>query len=174
MGEDGQGGADADAPELAPRGGVQIPVGEEQRPQKKPQAHQIAEIKGIPGSGVMDRGHGIEQTQGESQARLPVPPEKVIQQKSIDAGTQAIDQNQERVMFSGNFHQAIVKQVKKGEPLFAIRGDEILSERMLRHLDEGGPIIQNIKENRSPEDYYRHRQQEEQHQERVKLHRRRF
>ena len=44
-------------------------------------------------------------------------------------------------MFSGNFHQAIVKQVKEGEPLLAVRGDEVLSERTLRHLDEGSPII---------------------------------
>ena len=82
-----------------------------------------------------------------------MPPEKGIDQKSIHAGTQAIDQDQERVAFSGNFHQAIVQQVKHGEPLLSIRGDEILSERTLRHLDKGGPIIQDIKKTRFPEDY---------------------
>ena len=89
----------------------------------------------------MGRGHDIEQAQGERQAGLPVPPEKVVEQKGIHAGAQAIDQHQERVVFSGDFHQAIVKQMEKGEPLLAVRGDEVLSERTLRHLDEGSPII---------------------------------
>ena len=88
-----------------------------------------------------------------------MPPEKIIDQKSIHAGAQTIDQDQERVSFSGNFHQAIVQQVKDGEPLLAIRGDEILSERTLRHLDQGGPIIQDIKKPRFPEDYDRQSQQ---------------
>jgi hypothetical protein len=96
-----------------------------------------------------------------------VPPEKIIEQKSIHAGSQAIDQHQERVLFSGNFHQTIVKQEKEGEPLLSIRGDEVLSERTFRHLDEGSPIIYNIKKTRFPEDYYRQSQQHQQRQERV-------
>ena len=77
-------------------------------------------------------------------------------------------------MFSGNFHQAIVKQVKEGEPLLSIRGEEVLPERTLRHLDEGSPIVDDIKKTRSPEDYYRHSQQHQQHQERVPRCRSRF
>src|SRR5665811_1573315 len=107
----------------------------------------------------MGRRHGVEQAQGQSQARFPMPPAKAIEQKRIHAGPQAIDQYQDRVSFSGNFHQAIVKQVKEGEPLLSIRGEEVLSERTLRHLDEGSPIVYNIEETRSPEDYHRQSQQ---------------
>ena len=115
----------------------------------------------------MGRRYGVEQAQGQSQAGLPVPPAKAIEQKRIHAGPQAIDQHQDRVLFPGNFHQAIVKQVKEGEPLLSIRSEEVLSERTLRHLDEGRPIVDNIKKTRSPEDYYRHSQQHQQHQDRV-------
>ena len=61
-------------------------------------------------------------------------------------------------MLPGQLHQAIINQAEKGEPLFAVRGHQVFPERVLHHVDEGGPVIYDVKKIRSPEDDDRERQ----------------
>ena len=88
-------------------------------------------------------------------------PVEEVNQKGAGAGAQTIDQDQKRVMLPGQPHQAIINQAEKGEPLFAVRRHQVGPERVLHHVDEGGPVIDDVKKARSPKDDDRERQQEE-------------